>query len=369
MNRDEHFMRMALRLAERGRGRVEPNPVVGCVIVKGDEVVATGFHRRFGGDHAEVAALKKAGKRARGAELFVTLEPCSTFGKTPPCTDAIIKAGVARVVIAARDPTQPDAVKILRRAGIKVDIGALEAEAEEQNAPFFKLKCRSLPYIIAKWAMTADGKIATHTGDSCYITGERARRFVHRLRARCNAIMVGINTVLKDDPMLDVRLVSGRNPMRIIVDGLARTPTTSRIARTARAIRTIIATTKNAPQRRLNSLARLGCEIWRLRATRRGVDLKHLMQRLGKEQITTVLVEGGGTLHASLLEQDLVDRVYVFVAPKIIGGEQAITPVEGVGVKAVAKAKRLRTVQRRTLGDDILIEYRIHTARDFMTSG
>jgi len=363
---DSEAMKIALRLAEKGRGRVEPNPVVGCVIVKGDQVVGKGYHAVFGGPHAEVHAIRNAGRSANGAALYVTLEPCSTHGKTPPCTDAIKAAGIRRVVIAAPDPTQPSGARVLRRAGIEVVTGVLREEAQEQNAPFFKLKLLGLPYVTAKWASSLDGKIATRAGDSRWISCVESRRLVHRMRAKADAVMVGIGTVLADDPMLNVRMVRGRNPVRVVLDSRAKIPVESKIVRSARRVPAIIAVSGSAPARKVARLEKAGCEVMKLRSLKDGLDLRRLLRTLAMRGMTNVLVEGGGTLLAGLFARDLVDRAVVFVAPRIIGGRGAVSPVEGTGAALVSQALKARFIGVRRSGDDVMLEAKLHTAADFL---
>ncbi|NQT19412.1 MAG: bifunctional diaminohydroxyphosphoribosylaminopyrimidine deaminase/5-amino-6-(5-phosphoribosylamino)uracil reductase RibD [Planctomycetes bacterium] len=354
----EEFMREALELARRGRGRVEPNPMVGCVIAKNGAVVGRGRHRSFGGDHAEVEALRDAGADAAGADVYVTLEPCAHHGKTPPCTDALIRADVKRVIMAMSDPfpqTGGIGPKKLADAGIEVETGLLEHDARELNASYLKLVTCGRSYVIAKWAMSLDGKIATRTGDSRWISGEESRKLVHEIRNEVDAIMVGVGTVLHDDPQLTCRIPGGRNPRRIIVDGPAETPPASQLVRTAREVETIIATTEAAPAERTDPLAEAGCEIIRLPAKDGLISVADLLAETARRRFTNILVEGGGGLLASMFEEDVVDEVRVFVAPVIIGGAGARAPVAGCGVEKLCNALRLRTVTTRRVGDDTLI--------------
>lgn len=369
MTDGERFMRMALRLAEKGRGKVEPNPMVGAVIVRGGRVVGRGYHRRLGQAHAEVNAIRDAGRRAKGATLYVTLEPCTKYGKTPPCTDAIIAAGLARVIAASPDPTQGSAARILRRAGIGFKFGPCREEADELNAAFFKLKLLGLPYVTVKWAMSLDGRIATRTGDSRWISCEESRRRVHRLRSQVDAILVGIGTVLKDDPQLTARIPGGRNPRRIILDSRARIPLCSRIVRSASDVETIVAVTNRAPKKRVSALRRAGCEVVTLPGKGGGVDLKKLMRVLGERCLTHVLIEGGAQVITSALAADIVDRVWVFIAPKIVGGEAARSPVSGRGVGEIADALCLRDLCVARVERDVWISGKIHAAREFRTGG
>jgi len=390
-------MRRALRLAARGAGRTSPNPMVGAVIVADDRLVGEGYHREVGGLHAEVWALRDAGEAARGATMYVTLEPCSHFGRTPPCTDAIIAAGISKVVAAMLDPNPKvngRGAQLLREAGIEVDIGVLEEQARQLNAAYLKHTTSGLPLVSIKAAMSLDGKIATHTGESKWITGERARAFGHKLRSAHDAVMVGIGTVLADDPQLTVRLnptplpspragrgkrggvplesqVSG--PLRVVVDSSARTPPGAALL-TADARPPVIAVTAGAPQECVDALRRAGAEVWVMPgvgacfvkpalagftnpAPNGGgrVGLAALMRRLGDQQIQSVLIEGGGTLSGAALAAGLVDRVYFFIAPLIIGSAQAPTAVDWEGVEHLADAWRISNMRVRRIGEDVLI--------------
>jgi len=361
-------MKRALRLAARGAGRTSPNPMVGAVIVSGGRLVGEGYHKQVGGPHAEVWALRAAGEAARGATMYVTLEPCCHQGRTPPCTDAIVAAGIGKVVAAVLDPNPKGngrGVQLLRDAGIEVEVGLLEQEARELNAAYLKHTTTGLPLVSLKAAMSLDGKIATRTGESKWITGERARRFAHKLRARHDAVMVGIGTVLSDDPKLTVRSVRGRSPVRLVVDSAARTPPTAALL-TAGERPPVIAVTEKAPDERVDALRRAGAEVWVLPAephppspsppAERGrVDLAALLRRLGEEQVQSVLVEGGGTLASAALAAGLVDRVYFFIAPLIIGGAEAPTAVGGEGVARLSEAWRIRNMRVRRIGEDLLI--------------
>jgi len=352
-------MRRALALAQLGRGRVEPNPMVGCVIVREGKIVAEGYHERFGENHAEVNALLAAGDAAEGADVYVTLEPCAHYGKTPPCTDALVRAKVARVVAAIKDPnplTRGKGLTRLREAGIDVVEGVLREEAARLNAPFFKLVRTGMPYVTLKWAMTLDGKTAARSGDSKWITGKSARRLAHRMRDRADAIMVGVNTVLADDPQLTCRVPGGRNPIRVVLDSRARVPLDCRIVATANNVRTLIATHESADRGRIAQLRERGCEVLVDKGVGPRVDLRWLLRELGKLPVTNLLVEGGGTVAAAFLEQGLADRVAAFVAPKIIGGKNALSPVAGAGFERMAQALRIHHAQWAFIGGDLLVE-------------
>ncbi len=354
---DALWMRRALRLAARGRGHVSPNPLVGAVVVKRGRVVGEGYHQQVGGPHAEVHALRDAGGKARGATVYVTLEPCCHHGRTPPCTEALIAAGVARVVAAVGDPdprVNGRGVKALRKAGIEVEVGVLEREARRLNEAYFKRVTTGLPFVSLKAAMSLDGKIATATGESKWITGEKARAFGHRLRAEHDAVLTGIETVLADDPELTVRLARGRNPLRVVADSRARTPATARIIH-ADDRPAIIAVTDRAPASRTRALAAAGAEVWTLPAHEGRVDLEALLRRLAEHGVQSVLLEAGGTLAAAALAANLVDRLYLFVASCLVGGAHARTPVEGPGAPRLDECWRVQNLRTRRVGEDVLI--------------
>ena len=353
---DIEYIREALRFAANARGRTSPNPLVGAVIVKDGRIVAEGWHRQAGTPHAEVHALNMAGDLAKGATLYVTLEPCSHFGKTPPCANAIAEAGIKRVVAAMSDPNPKVAgrgFQILKDAGIEVEVGILEEEARKLNEVFIKWVTSGKPFVTLKTAMSLDGKIATATGQSKWITSEDSRRRVHELRDINDAIMVGIETVLKDNPILTTRIDNGKNPIRIVVDSKARTPLASNIVTNHQA-KTIIAVTENAPIERVNALEKSGIEVIFAGDGER-VDLNILMNELAKREITSVLLEGGGTLNFGMLEAGLVDKVYAFIAPKIIGGRSALTPVEGNGFENLNNAINIKDISIEKIDGDILI--------------
>ena len=361
----ERFMSEALRLARRGLGRTSPNPMVGAVVVRGGRVVGRGWHRRAGAPHAEVLALRQAGARARGATLYVTLEPCAHVGRTPPCVDAVIASGITRVVAAMRDPnprTHGRGFRRLHAAGLAVVQDVLREDAERLNEVFCTYMSARRPFVSVKIAQSLDGKIATAGGQSRWISGAAARRFVHRLRTQVDAIAVGVNTVLADDPLLTVRdrhdrpLAMGRRPpLRVVVDSQLRTPPSARLF-TQQASSVIIATTARAPLARTRRLTARGAEIVRLPARRGGVDLRALCRWLARHDVTHLLIEGGGEVIASALADRLVDRAYVIQAPCFIGGRHAPTSVGGAGAPSLAQAWRLAQPRRRRLGDDWLIE-------------
>ena len=356
----EKFMKEALRLAAKGRGHVEPNPMVGAVIVRRGKVIGSGWHRRFGGKHAEVEALESCAN-PKGAEMYVTLEPCSRHGKTPPCTDAIIKAGIKRVVVACKDPSEKQkgrGIRALKKAGIEVETGLMEEEAQHLNAPFFKLETTGIPYVTVKWAMSLDGKIATALGESAWISNEKSRQMVHRLRSEMDAVVVGVNTVVRDDPLLTVRHVRPkRTPARIVLDSMARTPLKSSLVQTATSVDTLIVVSHEAPQARTAALEKAGCALLPVRTRKKGyIELVDLLEFLGRRHFTNVLIEGGGEVIASAFEDRVVDRVLAFVAPKVIGGREAVSPVEGVGVGKIRQAVTLTRTKVHRIGDDTMIE-------------
>lgn len=358
---DRWHMARALELALRGQGRVEPNPLVGSVIVADGEVVGEGFHERFGGPHAEIAALAAAGRRAAGATLYVTLEPCCHFGKTPPCTDAILRAGVRRVVAAMADPfpaVSGGGLAALRQAGLEVECGILEAEARRLNAPYLKLVSTGRPWLIGKWAMTLDGKIATARGESQWITGPAAREIVHRLRGRMDGILIGSGTALADDPSLTARPPGPRVATRIVVDSQARLPPTSQLARTARAFPVLVAVGDEAPLERCAALTAAGCEVLQYPGGR-SERLVALLNELGSRRLTNVLVEGGSGLLGSLVDAGQLDEVHAFIAPKIVGGQAALSPVGGEGIGSLAAALQLEEVEIQPCEGDVYVRGRI----------
>ena len=354
---DEDYMQEALHLARKAAGRTSPNPLVGAVIVKDGRIVGDGWHRKAGTPHAEVHALRMAGELARGATLYVTLEPCAHYGRTGPCAKAVAEAGIKKVVMAMKDPNPLVAgkgIRILEDAGIEVVTGVCEAEAMELNEVFLKWMMKKLPFVVLKTAMTLDGKIASATGQSQWITNEASRLRGHELRDLYDGILVGIGTVLSDDPSLTTRLPdgNGRNPVRIVVDSKARTPLTARLVTDGQA-KTLIAVAEAAPQERVAALTAAGAEVVCVNAGEQ-VNLYRLMKLLAEREICSVFVEGGGTVNFSLLQAGLVDKVYTFIAPKLLGGRTALTPVEGEGFNLM-EAVRLERVQTELLDGDILL--------------
>lgn len=352
-------MRRALRLA--ARGFTAPNPMVGAVLVKDGRVIGEGYHRRAGLPHAEVEALRQAGDKARGATLYVTLEPCSHWGRTPPCADALIEAGVRCVYAAMQDPNplvSGKGFQRLREAGVEVYVGVLEEQARHLNEIFVKYHTTGMPFVTVKAAMSLDGKIATRTGDSKWITSEPARRLVHRLRARHDAILVGVDTVLRDDPLLTVRLPRLREPLRrwrVVVDSRLRCSESAQVLKVEDAP-TLIATTASAPPDKVARLRERGVEVEVLPALNGRVDLFALMQTLAQRGITGVLCEGGGTLIASLFASQLVDKVIFFYAPRLIGGKDAPTAVEGEGITNVCDSLSFDRVYWKKVGVDMMVQ-------------
>jgi diaminohydroxyphosphoribosylaminopyrimidine deaminase/5-amino-6-(5-phosphoribosylamino)uracil reductase len=352
---DNHWMRLALAAAAQGAGFVEPNPLVGAVVVRDGRTVATAHHERFGGPHAEVLALKEAGEQARGATLYVTLEPCCHFGKTPPCTAAVIGAGITRVVAAMSDPypeVSGRGLAALEAAGISVELGCQAEPARELNAPYLKRLCTRLPFVTAKWAMTLDGKAAAASGDSRWISSEPSRRLVHELRGRMDGIVTGIGTVLADDPQLTARIADPpRRPTRIILDSTARLPVTSLLAQSAREVPVLVAVTNRADAGRVDRLASLGCEVVTLPWDEQ-VSIASLLEELGRRGMTNLLIEGGAHILGSFFDQGQVDAVDIFVAPIIEGGDHLRTAVRGRGHELMRDAIRLgRTDLSQTGGD------------------
>jgi diaminohydroxyphosphoribosylaminopyrimidine deaminase / 5-amino-6-(5-phosphoribosylamino)uracil reductase len=335
---DQSWMRRALDLAQRGRGHVEPNPLVGAVLVRDGKLIGEGWHQQFGQAHAEINALAMAGAGARGATLFVTLEPCCHHGKTPPCTDAVINAGIVRVVAALEDPFPQVAgqgAARLRAAGIPIDFGPCALEARRQNAPYLKLLATGRPYVHAKWAMSLDGKIATTTGDSKWISNDRSRRMVHELRGRMDGILVGIGTALADDPLLTARPPGPRTACRVVLDSRARLPLSSQLARTASQVPTLVVT---LPGQQGDGLKAAGCEVLELAGDREGKpDVLMLLDELGRRRWTNLLIEGGAAVLGSFFDQSAVDEAHVFIAPKLIGGVASKSPVSGLGREAIAQ--------------------------------
>lgn len=358
---DQTWMRRALELAARARGRTSPNPMVGAVLVRDDQLVGEGFHAYAGSDHAEAAALREAGPAARGATLYVSLEPCCHFGRTPPCVDQILQAGVGRVVAACEDPNPAVSgrgVAALRAAGLVVDIGVLAEDASRLNEAFFTHVRTGRPFVTLKVAASLDGKIATRTGDSRWITGESARRCVHQLRNEVDAVLVGIGTILRDDPRLTTRLgiADQRDPIRVIVDNLARCPLRAKVVNRASTAPTILAVSQMASPSKLEALQQEGMQVIVVEKSPRRVSLERLLEALGKRGILSVMIEGGAEINASALREGVVDKVLVFLAPILIGGKSTPTAVGGEGIETLSQALRLRDMRIERFDGDILVE-------------
>ncbi len=352
---DQFWMLRALAEAERGRGAVEPNPTVGAVVVRDGQAVGVGHHERFGGPHAEVLALARAGELAAGSTIYVTLEPCRHHGKTPPCTDAILRAGVARVVAATRDPfpeVDGGGVATLRAAGVEVEVGCEADAARRLIAPFLKGLATGLPYVTAKWAMTLDGRTAVASGDSRWISSGRSRALVHEVRGRMDAILAGIGTVLADDPRLTARPPGPRTPTRVVLDGSGRLPLDGQLARTARDVPVLVAVTDRAPPDRRRALEQLGCEVLPFPGAG-PVPVGPLLAELGRRGASNVLVEGGGTVLGSFLDAGQVDAVDVFLAPVIEGGSHPYSPARGAGVATMSLALRLDRPEVTRVDEDV----------------
>jgi diaminohydroxyphosphoribosylaminopyrimidine deaminase/5-amino-6-(5-phosphoribosylamino)uracil reductase len=365
---DVRYMQMALRLAARGAGWVSPNPMVGAVVVREGRVVGRGWHRHYGGAHAEVEALRRARTQARGATLYVTLEPCNHHGLTPPCTEAVLKAEIERVIIATLDPnprvTGGGAAR-LKEAGVRVDIGLLEVEARRLNEAWFKWVETGLPFVIAKAACSLDGRVAMPTGESRWLTGEASRAFGHRLRHACDAILVGIGTVLADNPQLTTRLAGRRgregegprakDPIRIVLDSHLRLPLNACLLHLDSLAPTWIATTEGAPKDKISALEDLGAEVLLLPEENGRVALKPLLRLLGERKVQSLLVEGGPQVLGSFFDQQLVDKFYFFFAPKILGSKDAYPAVAGKGAAYLKDAPTGKNLTIRRLGPDFLI--------------
>ena len=356
----QDYMKRALELAKKGAGHTSPNPMVGCVVVKDGRIVTEGYHERYGEFHAERNALTRCEEDLTGAEMYVTLEPCCHQGNTPPCTDIIIERSIGKVYVGSMDPNPKVAgkgVKILQEHGIEVETGVLEKECLALNEIFFYYITTGIPYVAMKYAMTLDGKIASCTGDSKWVTGETARHHVHELRKQYSAILAGIGTVLADDPMLNCRIEEGVDPVRVVCDSSLRIPLSSQLVKTAGDIPVIVAYAKENPEKE-KALLQAGVEL--IFAGRDGrVDLAVLMRELGKRKIDSVLVEGGGAIHGSLLKSGLVQKIYCYLAPKLIGGREAGSPVEGAGFSRMKDALPVKEMEILPLGEDICISGRV----------
>lgn len=354
---DQYYMQLAIDLAKRTKGQTSPNPVVGAVVVKDGRIVGMGAHLKAGEAHAEVQALNMAGNLAEGSTIYVTLEPCSHFGKTPPCANRIVAEKVTRVVVATVDPNplvSGNGLAILEKAGIEVTVGVLEAEAKKLNESFNKYITTRMPFVTVKTAMTLDGKIATYTGSSRWITGEKAREYVHNLRHEYDAIMVGVSTVLKDNPALTVRTEqAGLNPTRIVIDTYLKTPLDAKLV-TDNEAKTWIFTTNNADINKIRDLEAKGIKVV-VTTGDKNVPLKEVFKILGENQMTSVLVEGGSALVGTLLDERLIDKYIAFIAPKIVGGNSSPTSIGGKGIELMSDAVNLTNISFEQFGQDICI--------------
>lgn len=369
---EEQFMKRAIELAKQGSGWTAPNPLVGAVVVKNGRVIGEGYHRKYGELHAERNALAACSEDPAGATLYVTLEPCCHYGKTPPCTEIIIEKKIAKVVIGSRDPNPKVAGKgarILREHGIEVVEDYMREACDALNPVFFHYITTKTPYVVLKFAMTLDGKIATRTGASKWITGEAARNHVHQLRGRYAGILAGIGMVLADDPMLNCRIDGAHQPLRIILDSQLRIPMGSRLVRSAKEYPLLIVCNESTRDReegtsRIQKLEEAGAKVWTLPEKKGHPDLNVLMQRLGEEKIDSVLIEGGGTVNEAALKAHIVHHVYAYIAPKIFGGEDAKTPVEGSGIRLPQECANLRLAKITVLLNDMLLEYDVEGATE-----
>jgi len=355
---DEQWMKRALRLAEKGRGRTSPNPMVGTVLVKNGQVVGEGYHARAGEAHAEILALRQAGEEARGSTLYINLEPCIHYGKTPPCAPAVIEAKVRRVVIGMEDPNPlvtGRGLKSLQKAGLDVEIGVLEKECRRLNEAFCKYILKKEPFVILKVAATLDGKIATREGDSKWISGETSRHFVHRMRDQVDGVVVGIGTILKDDPQLTARIKKGRDPYRIILDSRLRIPEDAKVIGNSPS-KTIIATTELAARDKIERLEKKGVRILILDSKQGRVDLKNCLSKLGEMGMMSLLVEGGSQVNGSFLDEGLIDKILFFLSPKLIGDREALGIFGGSGKANLKETIPLNELRVRRMGEDILIE-------------
>lgn len=359
-------MRRAIELAKQGIGRVNPNPLVGAVIVKDDRIIGEGYHAKYGDLHAERHAFSRLTEDAKGAELYVTLEPCCHYGKQPPCTQAIIEHGIKKVYVGSDDPNALVAgkgIQILQEAGIDVEVQVMKEECDALNPVFFHYITTNTPYVVMKYAMTMDGKIACDTGKSQWITGEKARNRVQETRNALMGIMVGVQTVIIDNPKLTCRIPGGRNPVRIICDSHLRIPLEATVVQTAREIPTIVATVSKEEEK-VCALQKAGVKVLLTREADGRVDLQDLMHKLGEEKIDGILLEGGGTLNQSALQNGIVNHVQIYLAPKIFGGSGKYTPVSGIGAKDPAQAYFLTNRKIQVIGDDILLEYDVANSRE-----
>ncbi len=356
----EKWMSLALSLAKKGEGKVSPNPMVGAVLTKNGTMIAQGYHRYFGGPHAEVEAIEKAKAKAKGATLYVSLEPCSHWGKTPPCTQKIIKAGVKKVIAATLDPNPVNSgkgIEELQKGGIETEVGIMKEEAEKVNEAFFKFMKRRIPFVIVKAAASLDGKIATYKGESKWITSEKSRRLAHRLRDRVDAVLVGVNTIISDDPSL--LPISKKNFARIVLDSSLRIPLKARIFQDRDKADTFVFTTSRSDKDKLLQLDKKGIKVVMMEEEDGKVSLVEVLKKLGELEIMNLLVEGGGEVIGSFFEKRSVDKIFLFLAPRIIGGRRALTWVEGKGVDFLEETPLIEINSVKKIGGDLLLEGRV----------
>lgn len=359
MKTDEQYMQLAIDLAASAKGNTNPNPLVGAVIVKDGVIVGTGLHRKAGEPHAEVHAFRMAGEHAKGATLYVTLEPCSHYGKTPPCANLVKESEVSRVVVAMQDPN-PDVagrgIQLLRDAGIEVEVGVLEAQARRLNERFIHNMLTSRPFIISKYAMTLDGKIATHTGHSKWVTGEAAREDVHRIRHEVDGILVGVGTVIADNPSLTTRLAEGegKNPVRIIMDSSLRTRENANVLNVEEA-KTILVCSEDADQEKIAAFENKGVHVLPVRSENKGLDIDEMLEKLYQLGITDILVEGGSTVNASFLQSGAINKYIIYVAPKVLGGRLSLTPIGGHSAVLMDEAFDVEFDSFEKVGQDLRI--------------
>jgi len=358
MKDDEKWMRHVLRLAKKGRGRTSPNPMVGAVLVKDGKVVGEGYHAKAGEAHAEIVALQQARGEAREAILYLNLEPCTHFGKTPPCAPQVIEAGVKRVVIGMEDPNplvKGKGIEMMRKTGLDIEVGILEEECRRLNEAFYKYILKKEPFVMLKVAATLDGKIATRHGDSKWISGEASRRFVHKLRDQVDGVLVGIGTVLKDDSQLTARIRGGRDPFRIVLDSQLKIPEEAKVIGVS-PWKAIIATTELAPKDKIEKLERRGVRILIIDSQEGKINLKSCLSKLGEMGITSLLVEGGSQINGSFLDGKLIDKIFLFLSPRLMGDRQALGIFGGRGVSNLQEAVVLKEIRTRRFGKDLLIE-------------
>ncbi len=360
MSYNKKYMELAIELAKKGAGAVNPNPLVGAVVVKNDRIIGQGYHARYGELHAERAAFANLTEDAAGAEMYVTLEPCCHYGKQPPCVEAIVENKIAKVYVGSDDPNDKVAgkgIQYLREHGIEVETQIMKAECDGLNFVFFHYITTGLPYVVMKYAMTMDGKIATYTGESKWISNEKSRSLVQETRKNLMGIMVGIGTVLEDNPMLTCRIEGARNPVRIVCDTKLRIPEDCNLVKTANEVETIVATAKNADADKIKRLEACGVKVLFVDVYEEHINLNELIIKLGEMKIDGILLEGGGTLNESALSADIVNEVHVYVAPKIFGGEKAPTSVGGQGVDTPDLSYKFKLKSMEEIDGDVLLKY------------